>query len=352
MSRYETPDEDAAARAGVSLDAIQLVRSSEVVDLHLETYIPPRLWGYDMHRRHDRHWLGGRFFGHVDFPRALDGGLTGGMWSIATNITRGSRARWDALQRNVAGLRDQIEATDGAMEVVRNASEYRAARDRGAHAALITVQGGNAYEAAPDAGALEDVVRVTVVHLSNSVLGGTSSPLRLGAPRGLTAAGRAHVEQLDAARIFVDLAHVSKAAFWDAVDAHDPSLPLIDTHTGVSGVKDHWRNIDDEQVRAIADTGGVIGIIFATNFLKTRATGADGRMVIAHLEHLIDVGGEECAALGSDYDGFIVPPRDLRDGFTAYFRLTQHMIDAGWSEDRIRRVLGENFLRCFGELRP
>lgn len=346
-----TPDEDAARIAGVSLDAVQLTRSCEVIDLHLETYIPPRLWGYDLHRRHDRHWLGGRFFGHLDFPRALDGGLTGAMWSIATNITRGAKGRWGALQDNVRGLRAEIERADD-MEVVRTHAEYRAARERGAHAALITVQGGNAYEAAPDAAALEDVVRVTVVHLSNSVFGGTSSPLRLGKPSGLTADGKAHIEQLDAARIFVDLAHVSREAFWDAVDAHDASLPLIDTHTGVCGVRDHWRNLDDDQIRAIAETGGVIGVIFATDFLKPRGAANDVELVLMHLEHLLDVGGEDCAALGSDYDGFIIPPPDLRDGFTAYFRIVQAMLDRGWSEDRIRRVCGESFLDSFARLRP
>lgn len=347
----QTPDEDAAKIAGVSLDAVQLTRSAEVVDLHLETYIPPRLWGYDLHRRHDRHWLGGRLFGHLDFPRALDAGLTGAMWSIATNITRGAKGRWAALQRNVRGLCAELERADG-MEVVRTHAEYRAARERGSHAAMITVQGGNAYEAAPDAAALEDVVRVTVVHLSNSVFGGTSSPLRLGAPSGLTAEGRAHVEQLNAARIFVDLAHVSREAFWDAVDAHDASQPLIDTHTGVCGVREHWRNLDDEQIRAIADTGGVIGVIFATDFLRARGMADDADLVLAHLEHLIDVGGERCAALGSDYDGFIIPPPDLRDGFTAYFRLVQRMLDRGWSEGRIRAVLGESFLESFARLRP
>ena len=107
-----------ASCAGVSLDAVQLTRGSEVVDLHLETYIPPRLWGYSLARRHDRHWLRGRFFGHLDLPRALDGGLTGAMWSIATNILRGAKGRWRALQDNVAGLRADLEA-DPRVAIVR-----------------------------------------------------------------------------------------------------------------------------------------------------------------------------------------------------------------------------------------
>lgn len=274
------------------------------------------------------------------------------MWSIATNIARTASGRWKALRENVAAFRVAIDATEGRMEIVHDASEWREARARGAHACLVSVQGGNAYDLAPDAGALEDVVRVTVMHLSNSKLGRTSSPASVVASPGLTAAGKAFVEQLDASRMFVDLAHIDRKGFWDAVDVHDPTLPLIVTHTGVTGVKDHWRNVDDDQIRAIADSGGVVGIMFQSSFLRTSGKKDDAGLVVDHLEHVIDVGGEAAAALGSDYDGAIVPPPELRDGFLGFYRIVQRMLDRGWDEARIRRVLGENFLQSFEALRP
>ena len=346
-----TPGDEVAAKLSVSPEAVALVRSSEVIDLHLESYIPPRLWGYDLSRRHDRHWLGGRFFGHLDFPRALDGGLTGAMWSIATNILRGARGRRRALAANVRGLRGALESYEG-IRVIRTFADWERARADGEHGAMIAVQGGNALEAMEDAGELEDIVRVTVMHLSSSAFGTTSSPARLGGKGGLSDAGKAFVERLDAARIFVDLAHVDRKGFWDAVDAHDRTLPLIVTHTGAVGVKPHWRNIDDDQIRAVAESGGVVGVMFEPGFLRAKRMANDAQMVIAHLEHVIRVGGEDAAALGSDYDGFIIPPPDLRDGFAAYFRLVQRMLDAGWTEARIRKVLGTNFLRSFAALRP
>ncbi|MCB9596302.1 MAG: membrane dipeptidase [Sandaracinaceae bacterium] len=331
---------------------MELLRGGEVIDLHIESYIPPRLWGYDLFERHDRHFLGGWFFGHLDFPRALDGGLTGGMWSIATNIGRTASGRFAALKENVEALRADVEATEGRMEIVHSASAWRAARRRGAHACLVSVQGGNAYDAAPDASALEDVVRVTVMHLSNSRLGRTSSPASLGASPGLTPKGREFVEQLDAARMFVDLAHIDRQGFWDAVEVHDPTLPLIVTHTGVNGVRDHWRNLDDDQIRAVADSGGVVGIMFQTSFLRGKGMPNDASLVVDHLEHVIDVGGEAAAALGSDYDGAITPPPELRDGFLGFYRIVQRMLDRGWRPDRVRRVLGDNFLASFEALRP
>jgi membrane dipeptidase len=151
--------------------------------------------------------------------------------------------------------------------------------------------------------------------------------------------------------VFVDLAHAHPESFWDAVDAHDGRLPLLSTHTGVSGVYPSWRNLDDRQLRAIADTGGVVGIIYSSFFLVPRGREDGVRMVVEHMEHAIRVAGEEHVGLGTDYDGFIIPPPDLRSA-DSYPRLVQAMLDAGWSERRIARVLGGNFLRAFGEMRP
>lgn len=342
---------DVARRAGVPREAVELAWSCEVVDLHLESFIPPRLWGYDLLRRHDPPPLGGRFFGHLDVPRALEGGLTGAMWSIATNIARGAAARPALLERNLIALRDTLERS-GRIEAVRTPAEYRRARERGKHAALLAVQGGNALEGAEArAGAIAGglITRVTLVHLSNSVYGDTSSPLRVRGDRGLTDAGRAMVGALDDARIFVDLAHVSPRGFWDAVEVHDRSQPLIVTHTGASAVHRMWRNLEDDQIRAVADTGGVVAVIFHHAFLGPRVR--DGRAVLDHVEAVIRAGGEHAAALGSDYDGAIVPPPDLRDGATAYYRLVSYMLERGWREERIRRVLGASFLASWERLR-
>lgn len=351
-----------AARAGVSNEAVELLRTSEVVDLHLESFIPPRLWGYDLHRSHAGSFPWGFFFGHLDLPRVHAGGLTAAMWSIATNILQPRARRAEVLQANVRALCATL-ARDPAVAIVTDASGFRAARQAGKHAALVSVQGGNAFEARSDGGRIAcehvdpsgTITRVTVVHLSSSSLGGTSSPLRVAGPTGLSEMGREMVRALDRARVFVDLAHVSERGFWDAMEVHDRALPAIVTHTGMRAVHDMWRNLDDRQARAIADTGGVIGVIFEAGFLGPRLgprRARDGRAVIAHLEAVIRAAGEGAAALGSDYDGFIVPPEELRDGELAYARLVQHMLDARWREERIRNVLGLNFLRSFERLRP
>lgn len=351
----ETDERILAGRLGVSVEAIQLAHGQELIDLHLDTFIPHRVWGYDFFKRHRGGPLGRHLAGHVDIPRARDGGLTGAMWSITTNVTRPSKNRWSAFLRNLDRLRSIINRSEGKLELARTLTEYRAARAKGAIASMIAIQGGNALEAAPNGVASipdDVVVRVTLVHLTNSVYGSTSVPIsKLRSRRGLTDRGRELVRQLNAARCFVDLAHIHPDGFWDAVEEHDPSQPLIVTHTGVNGVLPHWRNLDDSQIRAIADSGGTIGIIFEPHFLRTRGGPKDGRMVLDHMQYIIDLVGEDFVSIGSDYDGMISPPPELASA-SSYPRLVQHMLNRGWSAERVSKVLGGNFLRAFGRLRP
>ncbi|PIE21197.1 MAG: hypothetical protein CSA66_00040, partial [Proteobacteria bacterium] len=186
----------------------------------------------------------------------------------------------------------------------------------------------------------------------NSGFGVTSSPFKLWkGKRGLTDLGRDFVRILNAQRVFVDLAHLNPAGFWDAVEVHDKCQPLIATHTGVCGVKRHWRNLDDRQLRAIADTGGTIGVIFATNFLRPRGGPRDADVVVDHLAHIVDVVGDDHASIGSDLDGAITPPKDLRS-VGAYARLVDRMLARGWDDTRVRKILGGSFLRTLAALRP
>lgn len=352
-----------AARLGCSTEAVALARSADVVDLHLDTFIWTRTVGYDVLARHAggeidaRHAggpLGRRFGGHVDVPRLADGGVTGAMWSITTNPFRSASSRWAVFLENVADLRAIVRRSDGTLAEARTLGDYRDARARGAHACFLAIQGLHAVEAAPDGVASipdDCVVRATLVHLTSSTYGGTSSPFGLVGAHGLTDAGRDAVRAMNARRMFVDVAHLHEQAFWHVVDVHDRSQPLIDTHTGVAGVTPHWRNLSDAQVKAIADTGGVVGIIFAEEFLRRPDGPRDGAMVIEHAEHVVAVAGEDAVAFGSDYDGMIVPPPDLA-GVDAYPKLVQHMLDHRWPETRIRKALGGNVLRALGMLRP
>jgi membrane dipeptidase len=192
---------------------------------------------------------------------------------------------------------------------------------------------------------------VTIVHLSSSRIGVTSSPAA-GARRGegLSSFGKDYVRRLDEKRILVDLAHINREGFFDAIAVHDRSLPLIVTHTGVTGVTKHWRNLDDEQLRSIADSGGTIGVMYQSSFLGDSAWGGRSESVVRHVEHIVNTVGEDHASLGSDWDGAICPPRDLKSPLELP-RLVEHMLRRNWSPARIQKIFATNYLRVVEAIR-
>jgi membrane dipeptidase len=156
---------------------------------------------------------------------------------------------------------------------------------------------------------------------------------------------------MNSRRILVDLAHISRRGFWDALEVHDRSQPAIVSHTGVCGVHESWRNVDDNQIRAIADLGGVVGVMFHTGFLGDSLWRGRAEAVVRHVEHVIRVGGEDTAAIGSDWDGFIVPPLDMRTVLQLP-HLVQLMLERGLSPNTVTKVLGANYLRVMEQVRP
>lgn len=343
-----------ATELGVSRDAVDLYLDAEVIDLHNDLYVPARLYRFNVHKRHRPGLGGARLTNQTDLPRLREAALGGVFFDIATNpARRGSRRAAIAL-KNIARIQRDLDQHPGHFRFVTSATGYREARAEGLTAAFIGIQGGQAFQ--HDRASLDtiphDVMRITLVHLTNSRIGCTSSPL--GPDKGgLTPRGCELVEVMNHKRVLVDLAHINRAGFVQAVDVHDKSQPLVCTHTGVTGVFPHWRNIDDEQIRMVVDTGGVVGIIFHSLFMKPRhkfgRCPADA--ILEHMEHVIDVAGDGAVAIGTDYDGMIVPPRALQQ-VTDMPRLVQLMLDRGWPEARIRGALGLNALRMLEEIRP
>lgn len=338
-----------------STHARALVAYSEMIDLHIDTFIWNRIFGYDLLRRHGRGPFGGRFLGQVDLPRLHEAHVTSAIWSITTNPFRSKQGRAKAFGKNLKKLETIFAEAPEKTAFVRSHSEFIAARKKGLHAAFIGIQGGNALEGAFEL--LDEcgshLIKVTLVHLLNSGFGMTSSPLRFGPDRGLTARGREFVSLLNRHRIFLDLAHISRKGFFDALEVHDRSQPFIVSHTGVSGAYPHWRNLDDEQIRAVADSGGTIGIMYQSSFLAPCAPFArtQPRFILDHMEHVIRTVGEDFVSLGSDWDGMITPPYDL-ESCLEMPRLVQLMLDRNWSDTRIQKILSGNFLRTLRHLRP
>lgn len=354
--QYRDPHQDPASRAtelGISREAMDLYLESDVFDWHIDSFIWHRILGYDLTERHDSGLFNGRFYSQVDFPRIREAAITGACWVITTNPAKIAQERVDTFLGNLRELRAIIDSVPDELAFVTNASEYRAARAAGKHAAFIGIQGGNALDRDPDALDLipdQSILRITLVHLSTSRLGVTSSPAGRKKERGLSALGKDYVKRLNQKKIFVDLAHISREGFFDAVEVHDKSQPLIATHTGVSGVLPHWRNLDDEQVKAIADTGGTIGVIYHGQFIDGAYFGGTIEGVCRHIEHIVKIAGDDFASLGSDWDGMICTPRDMPSCLELP-RLADKLLERGMRPESVKKVLGGNALRVIEALR-
>lgn len=343
-----------AASLGISKEAVDLYLASEVIDLHTCSFMWERVFpGYDVRKRH-KPWLPNSFaFNQVDLPRAREAQMGGVSWDMTSNPFRMSKSRTETGLHNLEHMIARLREFPDDYRIARNYTEYGLARSAGCTAALFSIQGGvgiddslEALDRIPE----NAVHRITIVHLTESRIGAPNSQPGK-ANKGLTDFGRDFVCKMQEKKILVDLAHINRKGFFDALEVCDPSIPLVVTHTGIQAVRQLWRNIDDEQIRAIADRRGTIGIIYHPMFLDNVKLSCPIGRIIDHMQHVIDVVGEDYVSLGSDYDGLISLPEGFTD-ITHQPKLVQLMLDRGWSDIRIRKVLGENFLRVLKEVRP
>lgn len=337
---------------GISRNAAQLYLSSDVIDLHVESFSFVRSLGYDLYKRHTGGVHRALLVGQADIPRLLEAGVTGATWVITANPLRPPEGRGEVFDDLLRHLTSLLRGADGHIELVCTAEEYRRARSRGKQAAWLGVQGANALP--PDPGQLERwadlLLRITLLHLTPTQWGQTSSPSLFSGDTGLSDLGHEFIERMNELRIGVDLAHIHPRGFWDAVQVSDPSVPLLVTHTGVSGVFPHWRNLDDRQCRAIADRGGTIGVMYHSLYLGDGLFRGKMSTLVRHIQHLLDIVGDDHVSLGSDWDGLICTPRDMPTCLELPL-LIDAMLEAGIGELSIEKILGGNFLRVVRELK-
>ena len=315
------------------------------IDLHADTLMWSRWTGYDIHKRHEPPLPMAALGGHVDLPRMRDGAMGAQFFGLVSlPIADRSRGMARVVHEQIDALDAQLAARPG-MELVKKADELEGARGRGHMGALLGIEGAHALEGDLDnvgAFARRGVRYIGLLHFSANEAGYPAYGRGRDDDHGLTRWGHALVERCEAEGVLVDLAHVNKRGFLDACAI--AKKPPIVSHTGVLGAFEHWRNIDDEQLRAVADKGGVVGVIFCPRFV-----GGDGlEPVVKHLLHILDVVGEDAAALGSDWDGFIVPTQPLKDP-RGLPLLTDALLDAGVSEACVGKILRENVMRVLRE---
>jgi len=329
------------------LDARALHDEVPAIDLHADTPKLMMAFDYDLAARHQPPLPRASWVGHVDLPRMREGGLAAqffGLWTFPyprAGCASGVHRQLDAVDAQVAKYSDKLAWC-------LSADDVRAAQASGRAAALAGIEGGHALEgkvANVEAFARRGVRYLGLMHFSANELGAPAMGKGADATRGLSRFGHDVVTEMNRVGMVVDLAHINRKGFFEAL-AVSTTAPMV-THTGVAGVHEHWRNIDDEQIRAVAERGGCVGVIFAPRYL-----GQDGiEAVCDHLLHIIKVAGEDVPALGSDFDGFVRPPKGLTD-VAQLPHLTLALARRGLSRAALKKLLGENALRVLADVPP
>jgi len=331
--------------------AFNLHKQLTIADLHADSL----LWGRDL--------LDRGTYGHVDIPRLADGNVALQVFSLPTKsphglniesnedknddifwlaiVDRWPPATWNSLTQRALyqarRLHQFARASRGGFVVIESSADLSAYLERRRlngrlTAGLLSIEGAHALD-----GKLEnlDVLyragyrMMSPSHFFDNDIGGSAAGVH---KTGLTEKGREWVRQMEARRMIVDLAHASAKTIDDVLAI--ASRPLVVSHTGVKGTCNNNRNLTDDQIRAVAAKGGLIGI----GYWDTATCGTDARAIVKAMRYVSDRVGVEHVALGSDFDGAITAPFDT----TGLVEITDAMLEVGYSEQEIRSIMGEN----------
>jgi membrane dipeptidase len=305
--------------------------------------------------------------GHIDLPRAKSAGMAGGFFAmfpppVKTDLAAvAASPMGDGTLPPDLALADALKSTNGmtalllqleragALAICRSTADIRAAMSAERLAAIFHIEGAEAIDT--DFHSFEVLyaagLRSIGITWSRANAFGTGVPFRFPADPeigpGLTDAGKALVRLCDARGVMIDLSHLNAAGFRDV--AAISTKPLVATHSNVHAICPSTRNLVDWQLAAIRESKGVVGLNFATGFLRP-----DGKfladtpidLMVRHVDALIEALGEEGVALGSDFDGAMMPA-EIGD-VTGVPKLLQALLDKGYGEPLVRKIALDNWL--------
>lgn len=313
----------------------------------------------------------GRDGGHLDLPRMREGGMRAGIFAVFTPSAeeRPGRRRFGgaAYQQPLAKPVDHAAASahataaagrllrlerEGRVRVARTIADIDAARDDPSSppAAVLHLEGAEAIDPALEALELWRAAGLRslgpVWSRANAFAHGVpfAFPSSPDIGPGLTDAGRALLVRCSELGVLVDLSHINEAGFWDAASLEVG--PLVASHSGAHALCAASRNLTDEQLDAIGASGGLVGIVFATPFLRPDFADSPETplaSIVDHVRYVANRIGPQRVALGSDFDGATIPA-ELGDA-AGLPKLIAALRGAGFSEEELEAICWHNWRR-------
>lgn len=325
---------------------------------------------------------------HTDLNRWKEGGLDVQIFSVFCDGTKINPFAY--ANQQIDSLDAVVKRNPDKIVKVSNSSELKRAVKRGQIVTMFGIEGGHMIENKLDN--LEVFynrgARYMTLTWNNSTDWATSAfdeTLNENLThKGLTDFGKQVVAKMNQLGVIVDISHVGLQTFWDVINT--TTKPIMASHSSVYELCNHQRNLNDDQIKAIAKNGGVIQVNFHPGFIdpdfdkreeafflkhneekeklikegmdewyamdnlyhkysdEMRAIRPPLSMLIKHIEYIINLVGIDYVGLGSDFDGIQVTPREL-DDVACYPLITKALVEKGYSKRDIKKILGENFLR-------
>ena len=369
-------------------EALSVHRRAVAVDMHADTVQFVVDEGTDISGRVETT--------HLDAARMREGGLDAQFFSVWVEPEfyglggEGAVARADA---QVEAVRALAERRPDIWTFATTAADIRGAHAEGKLAALLGLEGGYAIDERLERVGhyFERGVRYMTPAWTHSLSWAGSSGDAEGADRGLNDFGRAVIREMNRLGMLVDVSHVSDKTFWDVVETS--TSPVVATHSNCRALADAPRNLSDDMIRAIAETGGVVCAVFYPGFLEPgwrakkdaveaeirplieeaeRAAGGGGSLrriaadrvrerefarrlapvpfgrVADHIDHVVSLAGVEHVGCGSDFDGITATPAGL-SSVAELPNLTAELLRRGYTAEDVTKILGGNVLRVMEE---
>ena len=375
------------AADSISERAKKLHFSSIVVDTHDDTtqrLLDPK---FDLSARHAD--------GSIDIPRMKEGGLNAIFFSIWMSGKITGPEAVERATKQISAVHEQVKKHPDDIVLATNAEEVRAAKKQGKIAALMGVEGGHMINS--DLAVLRNFAKLGVRYMtlthSINVEWADSSTDKTG-HNGLTDFGKEVVREMNRLGVIVDISHVSDKTFYDVLAIS--KAPVFASHSSCRAICDAPRNMTDQMIKDLAAKGGVIQINYHVGFLSqefrdaekkdpsinetisvqlkkrcpdendeacqliegdkiTREYVTAGKLpkvdyakIIEHINHVVKLVGADHVGLGSDFDGANMP-YGMEDA-TMLPKITEALLQKGYSESDIRKILGENTLRVLSEV--
>jgi membrane dipeptidase len=243
----------------------------------------------------------------------------------------------------------QVKKHGDRIELCTTSSEVTDAVNKGKLAAILALEGGEALSESP--GLLRIFHRLGVRSFGlthnprNQLADGSGEPRSRS---GLTAIGAEIVEEMNRLNMIIDISHINERGFWDLLEIS--KNPVIASHSNCKALCDHHRNLTDDQIRALAEKGGVMAITFVEKFIDVNQERVNIERVLDHFDHAVDIAGSEHVGVGSDFYGLMPSKIKGLEDITKLPELTRGLVARGYDEKDIENILGENFLRIFKQI--